>query len=180
MRMSLEGYSLQPPSLGGGGGVGGKEKPLGVPSNTAELLFCKEPRALGRICAARQWRGMTNRQDWSSLQQEFSNTGMESISNTASQIPSLLYSAGTAHSLRPLYPRAGGSWLVPSGSIPTPLSLSTPVPRDGILAHSYLSHSCLHNLQAQLMLQLSFHLLCGQGGDGQRHVSPPHKRPPRN
>lgn len=58
MRMSLEGYSLQPPSLSGG-----EEKPLGVPSNTAELLFCKEPRALGRICAARQWRGMTNRQD---------------------------------------------------------------------------------------------------------------------
>lgn len=28
---------------------------------------------------------------------------------------------------------------------------------------SYLSHSCLHNLQAQLSLQLCLHLLCRRG-----------------
>lgn len=100
-----------------------------------------------------------DRQDWSSILQESSNTGVclqHSIPNTA-QSPLL----GRDSSLtKTLESHGWGLLACTQWQHPTPLSLTTPAPRDGILAQSYLSHSCLHNLQAQLMLQLSLHLLC--------------------
>lgn len=98
---------------------------------------------------------------------------------SAPQLP--LRPTGTARLQRPLSPRAVAqcaSQLVPGGSTPTALSPAAPAPRDGH-AHSYLSHSCLHDLQAQLCLQLCLHLLCRWRADGQRGASPPPKRPPQ-
>lgn len=94
---------------------------------------------------------------------------------------------GTAHSRRPLHASAGaqhasGSYLAEAP--PLPCHLAAPAPRDWC-APSYLSHSCLHDLQAQLCFQLCLRLLCGWRGDSHKvscshitRVFPLHPRDP--
>lgn len=182
MRISLEGYSPQPLSLGG------KKSLWESLSNHLQTLqsFCfeksQEPWA-GSCCQAAEGDDGHSGLEQSTTGLLRHRTGVYPTQHPkpcpdSSTLKLPYRPGGTAHSQRPLYTRTGGSWLVPSVSIPTPPSLATPAPRDRILVHSYLSHSCLHNLQAQLVLQLSLHLFCGQGGDGQA-CFPSTQKPPQ-
>lgn len=118
--MSLEGHSLQSP------GLGGKKSLWESLSNHLQTLWrfvLKRAESPGQDHAVRQWRGMMDRQDWSSLQQESSNTGLESISNTA-QFP-LLFSCptdlqGQLTHKGPCIPGLGAPGLYPGAAPPHP------------------------------------------------------------
>lgn len=130
--MSFKGYSLQ---------SWGEEKPQSPSQTTFKhcgALVLKRAESPGQDRAARQWRRMKDRRDWSSLQQESSNTGLESISNTASQtLPSLLRSSAAPQpcrdSQRPSYPRAGAPGLYPVAAPPLPYPRPPPPQGTGSL-----------------------------------------------